>query len=214
MRTYGQFCGIAKALDLIGDRWTLLIVRELLALGACRHTDLRNGLPGIASNLLVDRLRELEQAGLVRRESAPPPIAATLFSLTDRGRELEPVLRELSRWGIPLLRDSATAESFRTHWLAMPARALTDRTPDQPPVALQLHAEGNEDLVIEVNHGTVHTHVGRVDRAAASMTGPPQLLTAVLTGDLDLSTAQRQGLRLSGDPDAVSRVIPRPHATR
>ncbi|MFE2481583.1 winged helix-turn-helix transcriptional regulator [Streptomyces sp. NPDC059389] len=102
MRTYGQYCGIAKTLDTVGDRWTLLIVRELFALGPCRHTDLRNGLPGIASNLLVDRLRELEEAGLIHREAAPPPVATTLFSLTERGRELEPVLRELSRWGMPL----------------------------------------------------------------------------------------------------------------
>ncbi|MFD8638614.1 winged helix-turn-helix transcriptional regulator, partial [Streptomyces sp. NPDC059656] len=157
MRTYGQYCGIAKTLDAVGDRWTLLIVRELLALGPCRHTDLRNGLPGIASNLLVDRLRDLEEAGLIHREAAPPPVATTLFSLTERGRELEPVLRELSRWGIPLLREPGGSDTFRTHWLDMPARALTDHRPDQPAIALQLHADGNEDLVIEVKDGSVHT---------------------------------------------------------
>lgn len=135
MRTYGQYCGIAKALDTVGDRWTLLIVRELLALGPCRHTDLRNGLPGIASNLLVDRLRELEEAGLIHREAAPPPVATTLFSLTERGRTLEPVLRELSRWGVPLLREPGGNDTFRTHWLDMPARALTDHRPDQPAIA-------------------------------------------------------------------------------
>ena len=85
MRSYGQFCGLAKALDVIGDRWTLLIVRELLIRGACRYTDLRNGLPGIATNLLAERLRELEEAGVIEREEAPPPIATTLFRLTPRG---------------------------------------------------------------------------------------------------------------------------------
>ncbi|MDM4719536.1 winged helix-turn-helix transcriptional regulator [Micromonospora sp. WMMA1363] len=208
MRTYGQFCGIAKALDVIGDRWTLLIVRELLALGPCRHTDLRNGLPGIASNLLVERLRDLEQAGLIHREPTPPPVATTLFALTDRGRELESVLRELSRWGMPLLGEHAAGESFRTHWLALPVRELTDRTPDRPPVALQLHADGNEDLVVEVKDGAVHTHPGRVDDATASLTGPPQLLTALLSGDVDLTGAQQRGLRLDGDPQAVLRVLP------
>ena len=77
-----------RALDVVGDRWTLLIVRELALRGACRYTDLRNGLPGIATNLLADRLRELENAGVVAREEAPPPIATTLFRLTPRGEEL------------------------------------------------------------------------------------------------------------------------------
>ncbi|GAA2578958.1 winged helix-turn-helix transcriptional regulator [Winogradskya consettensis] len=208
MRTYGQFCGIAKALDLIGDRWTLLIVRELLALGPSRHTDLRNGLPGIASNLLVDRLRELEEAGLIRREAAPPPVATTLFTLTDRGRELDSVLRELSRWGVPLLHESPGMGTFRTHWLAQPARALTDRTPVEPPVAIQLHAEDNEDLVLEVNHGVVHTHPGRVDEPAATLTGPPKVLTALLTGGLSLHDAELEGLQLAGELDAVRRILP------
>ncbi|MEY9905130.1 DNA-binding HxlR family transcriptional regulator [Catenulispora sp. MAP12-49] len=209
MRTYGQFCGIAKALDLVGDRWTLLIVRELLALGPCRHTDLRNGLPGIASNLLVERLRELEQAGLIQREAAPPPVATTLFSLTDRGLELESVLQELGRWGLPLLHEPLATDSFRTHWLAVPARRLVDHTPDRPPVLLQLHADGNEDLVIEVIGGAVHTHPGRADSPSAALTGTPELLTAVLSGELDLAEAQDQGLRLDGDPDALLRVLPR-----
>ena len=91
MRSYGQYCAVAKALDVVGDRWSLLIVRELLLREACRYTDLLEGLPGIATNLLADRLRELESAGVVCREGAPPPIAATLFRLTDRGRELQEV---------------------------------------------------------------------------------------------------------------------------
>ena len=82
MRTYGQYCPMAKSLDVIGDRWSLLIVRELLGRGPLRYTDIRNGLPGVATNLLADRLRELEQAGVLRREAAPPPIATTLFHLT------------------------------------------------------------------------------------------------------------------------------------
>src|SRR3954452_4793893 len=101
MRSYGQYCSVARALDVIGDRWTLLIVRELLLQGACRYTDLREGLPGIATNLLADRLRELEAAGLVDRQDAPPPIATTLFRLTPRGEALRPVIDELGRWGFP-----------------------------------------------------------------------------------------------------------------
>src|SRR5690242_21611800 len=89
MRSYGEYCSLAKALDVVGERWTLLIVRELALRGACRYTDLRNGLPGIASNLLAHRLRELEKAGVITREDAPPPIATTLFRLTPRGEQLD-----------------------------------------------------------------------------------------------------------------------------
>src|SRR5262249_56563671 len=99
MRSYGQYCGLAKALDVIGDRWTLLIVRELLIRGACRYTDLRNGLPGIATNLLAERLRELEDAEIIAREEAPPPVATTLFRLTARGAALDAVVEQIGRWG-------------------------------------------------------------------------------------------------------------------
>src|ERR1700754_2177447 len=117
MRSYGEYCSIAKALDVVGDRWTLLIVRELSLRGACRYTDLRNGLPGIASNLLADRLRELEKAGVVRREAAPPPVATALFQPTPRGEALRPVLDELMRWGIPLMTEDAPDDAVRSHWL-------------------------------------------------------------------------------------------------
>jgi DNA-binding HxlR family transcriptional regulator len=98
MRSYDEYCAVAKSLDVVGDRWTLLIVRELALQGPCRYTDLRNGLPGIATNLLADRIRELEHAGVVFREEAPPPIATTLFRLTPRGVQLLPVLKDLTRW--------------------------------------------------------------------------------------------------------------------
>src|SRR3954452_3373561 len=113
MRSYGQYCSVAKALDLLGERWTLLIVRELLARGACRYTDLRAGLPGIATNLLAERLRELGSAGLFVLEDASPPVATTLFSLTERARALQPLISALGCWGVPLMRDSSPVEQFR-----------------------------------------------------------------------------------------------------
>jgi DNA-binding HxlR family transcriptional regulator len=99
-------CPVANALDVIGPRWTLLIVHELLTREACRYTDLRAGLPGIATNLLATRLREMQEAGIVEREEAPPPIARTLYRLTPRGQALQPVLEELERWGVPLMREA------------------------------------------------------------------------------------------------------------
>src|SRR5580704_10226150 len=122
MRSYGQYCSIAKALDVVGDRWILLIVRELLIRGACRYTDLRDGLPGIATNLLVERIRAMEDAGLVLREDAPPPIATALFRLTPRGQQLEPILYQLGQWGAPLLANAPKKDAFQPHWLVLPAR--------------------------------------------------------------------------------------------
>src|SRR5215211_5215261 len=98
MRTYGDRCGVARALDLVGERWALLVVRELL-LGPKRFTDLRGGLPNLGPDVLAQRLRELEQAGVLRRRVLPPPAASRVYELTERGRELEPVILGLGRWG-------------------------------------------------------------------------------------------------------------------
>src|SRR5258708_17889828 len=103
MRSYGQFCGLAKGLDVVGDRWTLLIVRELLIRGASRYSDLRAGLPGIPTNLLADRLRELEAAGLLQREMVPAPATAAPFKLTPPGEAPQPAVAPVCRRAAPPL---------------------------------------------------------------------------------------------------------------
>jgi DNA-binding HxlR family transcriptional regulator len=206
MRSYGQYCALAKALDVIGDRWTLLIVRELLVQGGRRYTDLREGLPGIATNLLVDRLREMERAGLVRREEAPPPVATTLFHLTDRGRELEPVLLQLGRWGAPLLDGAPKKDAFRLHWLALPAKnCLKDHQPDQPPIRIELRG-GEQTMAIEVGGGSVAVRTGTAMNPTAVITGKAQTIAALLIGKLDLDQAKQAGLKYEGDRDALRRV--------
>jgi DNA-binding HxlR family transcriptional regulator len=208
VRSYGQYCSLAKALDVVGDRWTLLIVRELLLRGACRYTDLRNGLPGIATNLLADRLRELEQANIVSREEAPPPVATTLFRLTERGEELRTVLFELGRWGVPLMVEPSSGEEFRCHWLAMPVELyLTDRTPERPPVEIEVRT-GEEPVVIETADGHARTRPGGAEHPDAVIAGAPQLVVGVLSGRLDLAAAEAGGLRYEGDPEALRRVRP------
>src|ERR1700712_3733387 len=97
-RSYGDRCGVARALDVVGERWALMIVRELL-LGPKRFTDLRVGLPGVSPDVLAQRLRELEQADVVARRKLPPPAAAQVYELTAKGRALETVIMELGRWG-------------------------------------------------------------------------------------------------------------------
>ena len=206
MRSYEQHCALARALDVVGDRWTLLIVRELLIRERCRYTDLRYGLPGIATNLLADRLRELEANGIVTREEAPPPIAATLFRLTPRGEALKPVLFALGAWGAPLLADERGEPVFRSHWLALPLELqLRDHEPDQPAVTIAIET-GEQPLVLETADGGIHVEPGKTDHADATLAGTPSLVLGVLAHGLDLATARRQGLHFSGDPAALRRV--------
>src|SRR5260370_31204980 len=101
-RSYDQYCAIARGLDVIGERWTLLLIRDLL-LGPRRYSDLLTGMPGIGTNLLADRLRELEAAGLLERAVLPPPAGSTVYQLTEAGKNLEPVVISLGRWGSQFL---------------------------------------------------------------------------------------------------------------
>jgi DNA-binding HxlR family transcriptional regulator len=206
MRSYGQYCSVAKALDVIGDRWNLLIVRELLLRESCRYTDLLHGLPGIATNLLADRLRGLEQAGIVSREEAPPPVATTLYSLTERGQELGPILRRLGRWGAPLMLEPADDDAFRSHWLALPVEMfLTDHAPDRPPVTIELRT-GEEPMTIETVDGAVRARAGSVDEPDLVLSGTPQLVVGLLSGRLALADARAGGLEYEGDANALRRV--------
>jgi DNA-binding HxlR family transcriptional regulator len=206
MRSYDEYCAIAKSLDVVGDRWTLLIVRELALRGACRYTDLRNGLPGIASNLLAERLRELEHTGVVAREDAPPPIATTLFRLTPRGEQLRPVLDGLFEWGIPLMTEQKPGDAVRSHWLAGALELmLTDRQPDRPPVTLQLQT-GDQPIVIETHDGAVLTRLGPADNAAATIAGPPKPILGLLLGRLELADAEADGVSYQGDPAVLNRL--------
>ena len=121
MKSYNQSCPIARALDVIGDRWSLLVLRELLIQGPCRYTDLANGLPGIATSVLADRLRSLEESGLIRREAAPPPIATTLFHLTEAGRAVN-LLVTLGRWGVEHLDGPGPDAEVQFHWFPFALR--------------------------------------------------------------------------------------------
>lgn len=153
-RSYGQHCGLARALDRIGERWTLLVVRELL-LGPARYTDLRAALPGMASNLLVDRLRMLEAQGLVVRRELPAPAASTVYELTDHGRDLEEAVHALIRWGGQFMAEAPADDVLRPGWLALAVRAMT--RPGDPrglPLRLRLEVE-NEVFLLEVGEDGV-----------------------------------------------------------
>jgi DNA-binding HxlR family transcriptional regulator len=199
VRTYGQYCALARGLDAIGDRWTLLIVRELLLRGPSRYAELQHGLPGIATNLLADRLRDLEESGVVVRKQG-------VATLTPRGRELEPVMRAIGRWGAPLLAQPTPHEAFQSHWLALPLQEfLKDHAPKRAPQTLEVRT-GDEPLAIEVGGGTVRIRTGRPDRPDAIIGGPIRLVLPVLAGRVPLATAR---VLFEGDRAVLRRLQPR-----
>jgi len=205
MRSYGQFCALARALDVVGDRWTLLIVRELL-LRPCRYTDLRDGLPGIATNLLADRLRELEAAGIVRRVEPEPPVATTLYRLTKRGEQLRPVVHQLLRWGAPFMTEPAGADEFRSRWLVEPLEALLNRPgTTTPDVVVQIDT-GDEPLVIEASGGRVHAHTGATAEPDAILHGPPDAILGVVMGFLEPGSKRGRKVTIEGDTAALDRL--------
>jgi DNA-binding HxlR family transcriptional regulator len=210
MRSYDQYCSIARGLDIVGDRWTLLLVRELLLQGPCRFTDLKNGLPGIAANLLSARLKELEDAGLISRENAPPPVATVLYALTRNGRALEPVLKALGLWGLRYMTGEWPADSFQSPWLAYaPGWFTTDTDHDGPPAVIQLVAAG-EEAVIELGNGQVRTRIGRANDPALLLDGPPRALLGLVTGLIDIELATAIGLTVRGDRELLGRLRPLP----
>jgi DNA-binding HxlR family transcriptional regulator len=160
-KSYEQYCGVAAALDRVGDRWTLLILREL-SFGPRRFTDLRAALPGIASNLLTERLRDLETDALVEQQELPAPAARTVYALTSDGRRIVPVLRALARFGLPFLGEPGDRPVQPRHVVYGGLAALLD------PVAargvdlrVRLDLDG-EELWLEVRDG----EIVRPDRSA------------------------------------------------
>ena len=199
MKSYNQWCPIAQALDVVGDRWTLLVLRELVIQGPCRYTDLANGLPGIATSVLADRLRSLEDAGLIRREAAPPPVATTLFHLTDEGRAVEPILLALGRWGVEQLDGPGPDARGRIHLLPFAASIfLRDHPPEGLPLVIQLETPFGSG-VVDVAEDGVRTRVGTDPSPDLTISGMPEQIIALLSGKVSLAEAQAHGVTLDGD---------------
>ena len=148
-RTYTQFCGLARALDHVGERWTMLLVRDLL-LGPLRYSDLLAGLPGITTNLLARRLEQMTTAGLIVKQRLPPPAAATVYALTPLGRELEPALLALGKWGWHFMDPSEDRFRRDVSWAVV---ALKRRyRPGETNWTIQLEP-GEKVFQIHVEHG-------------------------------------------------------------
>jgi DNA-binding HxlR family transcriptional regulator/putative sterol carrier protein len=207
MRTYGDGCAIARALDVVGERWALLVVRELL-LGPKRYTDLRRGLPNASPNVLSERLRELERAGVVRRRKLPPPAGSRVYELTDWGLELEEIVMSLGRWGArsPTPPSDAPIQSADSVILAL--RARFDSSAAQGLRAGYELRLGEDRFRIEVADDAIQAARGGSDQADATIETDPDTLDAVLWGGRSLAAAQRSGkLRIEGDKAAVERFV-------
>jgi DNA-binding HxlR family transcriptional regulator len=205
-RTYGDRCGISRALDVVGERWALLVVRELL-LGPKRFSDLRAGLPHLSADVLAQRLRELERAGVLRRRKLPPPAAARVYELTEWGQELEPVVLGLGRWGsrVPF---PEQGEAFGADSAMLALKTLFD-----PDRAGDLTAEyelrfGEQAFRASVKNEAFEVARGPAEGPVAIIETEPATLAALLWHGRKLSAAARAGeVKLQGSRAAAERFL-------
>ncbi|MDF2469973.1 winged helix-turn-helix transcriptional regulator [Rhodococcus erythropolis] len=206
MKTYGEFCALARALDVIGDRWTMLVVRELLV-GPSRYSDLNKALPGIATNLLAARLRTLEEAGVVTATDAPAPVSARVYSLTEWGQGLQRSLVELARWGVPLMSTGAGEDHSRGRWLVFAVMALYPE-PDAaqqvtgfPTVTVRIDADGDSVLLVSDTAGVRASVASAHEPAEVIVEGTSEKVFRTLSGGGGDSHAE-----IKGDADAIRRL--------
>lgn len=203
-RTYGQFCGLVRAVELVGERWALLIVRDLLV-GPKRFTDLHRGLPRIPTNVLSARLKQLEEAQVLRRRTQSKPARGVVYELTEFGRGLEDVILGLGRWGSALLGDPRPGEIVTADSMTMALRSTF--TPG---------AAGGKRMGLELRIGDVVVHAiiqgAHLDAGPGPLPGADLVIEAgpeiqaLMSGELDPGEALRRGaVRVEGDPALLDR---------
>jgi DNA-binding HxlR family transcriptional regulator len=191
-RSYGQHCTVARALDAVGERWTLLLVREL-STGPKRYKDLLGGLPGIGTNLLAARLKRLEGEGIVGRATLPPPAGSNVYELTVLGKELEPVLVALSRWGARFLDDPGEDDEVRAGWAAIALRsAVPAGASDGRPGTYEFHIDG-EAFHLRAGGEEVEVRQGPAPDPDLVVHGDAGTLLAVASGRMSPEEAVRSG---------------------
>jgi DNA-binding HxlR family transcriptional regulator len=206
-RSYHQYCAVARALDLIGDRWTLLLIRDLL-LGPKRYKDLLEGLPGIGTNLLADRLRDLEALGVVERAVLPPPAGSSVYRLTEVGEALEPVVVAIGRWGAQFL-----GPVRQTDTLAPGAYFVAMRAVFSPELAAGMRdifelRIGGRVFEVRIDAGRCSTSEGQATDPDVVLRMDVETLNALLLEGLPPAEALAGGrVELTGDPNALERFV-------
>jgi DNA-binding HxlR family transcriptional regulator len=183
-KRYDQYCPVCHALGLVGERWALLVVRELLK-GPKRYTDLLAGMPGIGTNILAARLKELEEGGVVSKRKLPPPAASTVYELTEYGRQLEEPLYALARWGARSLPPPAKNEDFYPDWGLNAFAALLDPEAARGLTETYVVRVADDVYTVRLEDSKVHVEAGAADHADLDFTTDQETFFAMASGSLD-----------------------------
>ena len=206
-RSYNQYCAVARALDIVGERWTLLIVRELLT-GPKRFKDLLEGLPGIGTNLLAARLKDLEGYGVVRRTTLPPPAGSKVYELTQLGRLLDPVIAALGHWGLEFLHTPGREDDLRPAWAMVAMRSAL-----KPEVARGIQETyefriDEETFHLRVKDGEVEALQGPAADPDLVVKGGTRAFLALAAGQLEPAEALESGeIQIEGDKETLARCM-------
>ena len=201
MRSYGHYCALARGLDVIGDRWILLIVRELLP-GPRRYGELLDGLPGIATNLLADRLRAMQDNGLVARTDDDR------YVLTEWGEGLRDVLFAVGRWAAPSMGVRREGEVFLSRWIVHPVAAMFPGVDEsRPALTIEVRSDG-EPMTIRSADGRVIVEPGTAAAPDLVLTGPPEATIGLLAHRVQPAEARAMGLAITGDARLLRRLRP------
>jgi DNA-binding HxlR family transcriptional regulator len=202
MKRYGQACAIARALDVVGERWSLLLVREL-TLGPRRYRDLATGLPGIPSNVLAGRLKDLQAAGVVTRRTFRAPTDVTVYELTDAGRALQPALDELLDWGLRYAPEPSQDDVIQPAWALLGAAGRPTALPDGQTCELRT---GPEFFYLSSDAGKLTVRRGPSPDGDAVVTMPADTLYSLVTGQTTVTDAIRHST-VDGDTDIARRAL-------
>jgi DNA-binding HxlR family transcriptional regulator len=202
MKRYGQVCAIARALDVVGERWSLLLVREL-SLGPRRYRDLATGLPGIPSNVLAARLKDLQAAGVVTRRTLPAPADVTVYELTGAGRALQPALHELLDWGVRYGPEPSQDDAIQPGWGLLGAAGRPTALPAGQTCELRV---GPEIFYLNSDAGTLTVRRGPAPDGDAVVTMPPDTLYSLLAGQATVTDAVRHST-VDGDTAIARRAL-------
>ncbi len=206
-RSYNQYCAIARALDIVGERWTLLVVRELFT-GPKRFKDLLEGLPGIGTNLLTTRLKDLERYGVVRRTTLPPPAASKVYELTELGRSLESVIAALGRWGLEFLGTPDREDDLRPAWAAVAMRSALKQEAARGLQEIYEFRIDEEAFHLRIKDGEVEALQEPAVNPDLVVRGSTQAFLALVAGQLEPAEALESGeIRIEGEQETLARCL-------
>jgi DNA-binding HxlR family transcriptional regulator len=207
-KRYDQYCPVCHALGLVGERWALLVVRELLR-GPKRYTDLLEGMPGIGTNILAARLRDLEEGGVIRKRKLPPPAASTVYELTEYGQQLEEPLYALARWGARTLGPPGKGDDLYPDWGLNAFAALMNREAARGITEAYVMRVGDDTFTVQLMDGQLHVETGAVEEADLDATLGMRTFYGLASGGLAPQAALDEGLvtLTVGKPAALERFF-------